>query len=112
MTIEQQLLEVNARVARLEQALNTRYPSETCSWVGAYLNNLNNVLNENPAQSLALHDADVNNKLYALLADISGMCIAELAMNYKLDAQCIGQMIYEATGMTEPELRNSVKEGR
>jgi len=49
-------------------------------------------------------------KLYGVLADISNMCIGELAMGYKLDAQAIGEMIYEATGMTTPELSEYVKQ--
>ena len=44
------------------------------------------------------------NELLCVLADISGMCVGELAMGYKLDAQAIGEMIYKATGMTQPEL--------
>jgi hypothetical protein len=42
--------------------------------------------------------------LICVLADISSMCVGEIAMGYKIDAGCIGQMIYEATGMTQPEL--------
>ena len=43
-------------------------------------------------------------KLEAALTDISNMCIGEIAMNYKLDAESIGELIYEATGKTNPEL--------
>jgi hypothetical protein len=39
-----------------------------------------------------------------LLAGISSMCVGEIAMGYKVDAQAVGEMIYEATGMTQPEL--------
>lgn len=35
-----------------------------------------------------------------LIADISNMCIGEITMNYKLDAQYIGELIYKVTGMT------------
>lgn len=45
-------------------------------------------------------------KLEAALTDISNMCIGELAMGYRLDAEAIGQLIYEATGKTNPELNS------
>ncbi len=47
------------------------------------------------------------NKCQSVMADISSMCVGELTMNYKLDAMCIGEMIYQATGMTQPELEKS-----
>ena len=47
--------------------------------------------------------------LLCVLADISGMCVGEIAMGYRLDAQSIGEMIYEATGMTQPELAEYAK---
>jgi len=50
------------------------------------------------------------NSLIELLADISNMCIGDLAMGYRLDAQEVGQMIYEATGMTNTELNKRAKE--
>ena len=43
-------------------------------------------------------------RLLSVLSEISSMCVGELAIGYKLDAQTIGQMIYEATGLTQPEL--------
>ncbi|CAL9959636.1 hypothetical protein VPHK24_0050 [Vibrio phage K24] len=46
----------------------------------------------------------VNEKLLTALCDIQGMCIGEITMSYKLDAESIGMMIYEATGLTHPEL--------
>ena len=49
-------------------------------------------------------------KLLKCLSEIQGMCIGELAMGYKLDAQSIGQMIYEATEKTEPLLRAHIKQ--
>lgn len=48
-------------------------------------------------------------KLLALVTDISNMCIGDIAMGYKMDAQEIGQMIYEATGLTNPELNKVVE---
>lgn len=52
------------------------------------------------------HDrmAEENKKLLIALCDIQGMCIGDVAMGYKLDPESIGMMIYEATGMTHPEL--------
>jgi hypothetical protein len=43
------------------------------------------------------------------LCDISNMCIGDIAMSYRLDAQDIGELIYKATGMTNPELNSYVK---
>ena len=53
-----------------------------------------------------------NDKLLDCLAEISSMCVGEVAMNYKLDALCIGQMIYEATGLTQPDLFKKVNSNR
>ena len=43
-------------------------------------------------------------KMLICLSEISQMCIGEIAMGYKLDSQCIGEMIFEATGMTSTKL--------
>ena len=43
-------------------------------------------------------------KLLGAMADISNMCIGEIAMGYKLDANAIGETIWGATGMTNQEL--------
>ena len=43
-------------------------------------------------------------KLLAALSDISSMCVGEVAMGARLDAEYIGQLIYSATGLTQPEL--------
>ena len=48
--------------------------------------------------------AEAQARALDVLASISSMCVANLAMDVSLDAHEIGQMIYEATGMTEPEL--------
>lgn len=58
-------------------------------------------------QELSELKAKYNSNL-SVLSDISSMCIGELAMSYKLDAQEIGNMIYKSTGLTEPELRKVV----
>lgn len=50
-----------------------------------------------------------NVKLLTVLSSISNMCIGEIAMNYPLDANTIGQDIFEATGLTSPELAELVK---
>ena len=58
------------------------------------------------ANAINNHDklAEAESKLLSVLCDIQGMCIGEIAMGYKLDAESIGMMIYEATGLTHPEL--------
>ncbi|AUR87932.1 hypothetical protein NVP1106O_09 [Vibrio phage 1.106.O._10N.286.51.F7] len=58
------------------------------------------------AHAVNSHDklTDINKKLLVALCDIQGMCIGDIAMGYKLDPESIGMMIYEATGMTHPEL--------
>lgn len=48
--------------------------------------------------------------LLSCLLDISNECIGEIAMNYKLDAQMIGESIYVATGLSNPELAKALKE--
>ena len=49
-------------------------------------------------------------KLLSCLFDIQQMCIGEIAMNYKLDAEYIGRMISETTGMTVQELEEKLKQ--
>lgn len=44
-----------------------------------------------------------------LLMEIQDMCIGEIAMGYKLDAEYIGAMISECTGMTAPELNEHIR---
>ena len=51
-----------------------------------------------------------NAKMLECLCDISDACIGQLNMNYSLDSEGIGQSIYEATGMTNPELNAALKE--
>ena len=49
------------------------------------------------------------NGLLELASEISQMCIGEIAMGHKLDAQYIGNRIYEVTGLTSPELIKKLK---
>lgn len=46
----------------------------------------------------------VPDKLLDCLEQIMQMCIGQVAMNYSLDGETIGQLIYKATGMSAPEL--------
>lgn len=66
------------------------------------------------ASNEALSEADTLTarvaKLESVLCEISNMCIGNLTMSYSLNADHIGQSIYEATGMSNPELNDSVKE--
>ena len=48
-------------------------------------------------------------KLLSCLYDIQQMCIGEIAMNYKLDAEYIGRMISQTTGMNVRELEGKLK---
>ena len=43
-------------------------------------------------------------KYLKVLLEIQGMCIGNLCMSYGLDANYIGQLIAEATGMNNPDL--------
>lgn len=56
--------------------------------------------------------AQQNEALRAALTEISNMCIGEIAMSYKLDAACIGDLIYDATGMTNPELNKALESAK
>lgn len=47
--------------------------------------------------------------LLSCLLGISNQCIGEIAMNYTLDAEMIGESIYAATGKTNPELAKAIK---
>ena len=51
-----------------------------------------------------------NLKLIEVLSDISNACIGEIAMNYSLDAQSIGEDIYRATGKTNSELNDYIRQ--
>lgn len=52
-----------------------------------------------------------NHQLLAVLSDIQQQCIGAIAMSYPMSPEHIGQQIYQATGMTEPELRATVRQG-
>lgn len=47
---------------------------------------------------------DENEKLKDALTEISNMCVGEIALGADLDAAEIGEMIYVATGLTNPQL--------
>lgn len=47
-------------------------------------------------------------ELLRVLSEISSMCVGEITMGYKLDAQHIGEMIAKSTGMTQPDLAERV----
>jgi len=49
------------------------------------------------------------NALLCVLERIQGLCIGEIAMGVTLDANYIGEMIYEATGMSAEELTRYCK---
>ena len=50
-----------------------------------------------------------NDGMVEVLTNVSSACIGEIAMGYRLDAQAIGQMIFESVGMTHPEMMEYVK---
>jgi hypothetical protein len=51
-----------------------------------------------------------NARMLECLCDISNACIGQITMSYSLDCQDIGQSIYEATGMTNPQMIAALKE--
>ena len=53
---------------------------------------------------------DLEYKLLSCLYDIQQMCISEITMNYKLDAEYIGRMISQTTGMNVRELEEKLKQ--
>ena len=53
---------------------------------------------------------DLEYELLSCLFDIQQMCISEIAMNYKLDAEYIGRMVSETTGMNVRELEEKLKQ--
>ena len=56
------------------------------------------------AERINMHD-----DLMRALCDIQQMCIGDIAMGYKLEAETIGQLISAATGLTAPELLEKCK---
>ena len=91
MTIEQQLLEANAKIERLSSFITSSIydASEQLRMRGE------SILNESPAQSLALHDADVIDYIHDEIIDgceTAEECKQEI-VNYTI------------------RLRNSFKEG-
>ena len=49
-------------------------------------------------------------KLLSCLLDISDECIGEITMNYRVDSEYVGGRIQATTGMTNPQLREALKE--
>jgi len=49
-------------------------------------------------------------KLIKALAEIQNMCIGKITMGYSLDEMHIGELIADATGMTNPQLNEYVAE--
>ena len=52
---------------------------------------------------------NMHDELMCALCDIQQMCIGEIAMGYKLEAETIGQLISAATGLTALELLEKCK---
>ena len=67
--------------------------------------------NEKLESRIAELEAERKKLLFCLLK-ISDQCIGEISMNYRLDAQHIGESIYQATGKTNPELGKALKEDK
>lgn len=55
--------------------------------------------------------ASYNITILECLSDIQSQCIGEITMSFKLDPEFIGRQIYEATGLTYPELLAKVRQG-
>lgn len=53
--------------------------------------------------------AQDKDEFLSVLTDISNMCIGEIAMGRSIDAQSVGEMIFAATGLTNPELNEREK---
>tara|TARA_R110000851_G_scaffold115283_2_gene241098 strand:- start:49 stop:348 length:300 start_codon:yes stop_codon:yes gene_type:complete len=47
-------------------------------------------------------------ELELALCEISNMCIGNLTISYSIDPDYVGQLIYSATGMTNPELNEHI----
>ena len=60
-------------------------------------------------KSMQKKDLMQSKELLEALSEISNMCIGEIAMNYKVDAQAVGELIYKATGLTNAELNDCVE---
>ena len=65
---------------------------------------LTHAINNHDQMALRIKELEV------ALCEISNMCIGNLTMSYSIDPDYVGQLIYQATGMTNPELNESVKE--
>jgi hypothetical protein len=54
--------------------------------------------------------SDGSRSMLCVLEKIQSMCIGEIAMGVRMDAEHIGQMIYEATGMNAEALAQYCKD--
>jgi predicted nuclease with TOPRIM domain len=67
--------------------------------------------NESCEQQSKIRELERKNaKMLECLCDISNACIGQITMSYSLDAEDIGQSIYVATGMKNPQMNASLKE--
>ena len=64
------------------------------------------------AHAINQHDALVamNAELIKMASDISQMCVGEITMGYKIDAQSIGEYISSVKGLNSEELVAKAKE--
>ena len=71
-----------------------------------------NTMAKAAAHAINQHDALVamNAELIKMASDISQMCVGEIAMGYRIDAQSIGEYIYSVTGLNSEELVAKAKE--
>lgn len=82
----------------------TRHDVFTSSFVDKFGSFLDDKSLEEAAKRINMH-----NKLMRALCEIQQMCIGDIAMGYKLEAETIGQLISAATGLTAPELMEKCK---
>lgn len=61
---------------------------------------------ESEAEKSSSNTIAQRNEFLELLYDIQQMCIGEIAMGYKIDAENLGEYISSKTGMTVPELES------
>ena len=49
-------------------------------------------------------------EIVRLLTTISDLCVGEITRGYKVDADSIGRLIYEVTGLSNTQLHNLVED--
>jgi len=101
-----EILRQDDRIAELELSLSqaSKIRNQDCKTMSEMT--LDNIRLSNRIAELEKE----HTTLLSCLLGISNECIGEIAMNYKLDAQMIGESIYVATGKTNPELAEALKE--